>query len=45
MATSIVEHLDAELCDYLTGRRDSAAMLRAAEAAGLFVVPLDDERR
>lgn len=45
MATSIVDYFDAELCEYLTGRDDAASMLRAAEAAGLFLVPLDNERR
>jgi LuxR family transcriptional regulator, maltose regulon positive regulatory protein len=45
MTTCIVEDLDAELCDYLTGRRDSTAVLRAADAAGLFIVPLDSGRR
>jgi LuxR family maltose regulon positive regulatory protein len=45
MATSIVDQLDAELCDYLTGRDDSVAVLRAAEATGLFVLPIDNERR
>ena len=44
VATSIVEELDAELCEYLTGRQDSTTVLRAADAAGLFIVPLDSAR-
>jgi LuxR family transcriptional regulator, maltose regulon positive regulatory protein len=42
--TSIVDHISPELCDALTGRSDSAAMLERAEKDNLFVVPLDRER-
>ena len=42
--TSILDRLAAPLCDALTGRDDSAAILRQLEQANLFLVPLDDRR-
>jgi LuxR family maltose regulon positive regulatory protein len=45
MATSIVDTFNAGLAEHLTGRADAGVLLRAAEATGLFVVPLDGERR
>jgi LuxR family maltose regulon positive regulatory protein len=36
--------LTAEACAAVTGRQDAAALLRAVEAAHLFLVALDDER-
>ncbi len=45
LPTSILNHLCAPLCRALTGREDSQALLEKIEAANLFVVPLDDERR
>ena len=44
LETSALERLSGELCDEVTGRADGQAMLEAIEAAGLFLVPLDDER-
>ncbi len=43
-ATSIVERLSAGLCDALTGRTDSQAMLKRLERSNLFLIPLDDQR-
>jgi LuxR family transcriptional regulator, maltose regulon positive regulatory protein len=43
--TSILDRLSGPLCDAVTGRGDSKAMLGALERRNLFVVPLDDQRR
>jgi LuxR family transcriptional regulator, maltose regulon positive regulatory protein len=42
--TSVLEELTAGACAAVTGSPDAAALLRAIDAANLFVVPLDDER-
>lgn len=42
LRTSILDQLSAKLCDAVTGRADSAAMLRRLERANLFLAPLDD---
>jgi LuxR family transcriptional regulator, maltose regulon positive regulatory protein len=42
--TSVLERLSGDLCDAVTGRTNSQAMLETIEAAGLFLVPLDDVR-
>ena len=42
--TSILDRLTAPLCDALTGRDDSAAILRQLEQSNLFLIPLDDRR-
>ncbi len=42
--TSVLDELSAPLCDALTGRSDSAAMLHRLEHDHLFVVPLDHEQ-
>ncbi len=47
--TSILERMNADLCDAVTGnddgRGDSRAMLDHLLGLNLFVIPLDDERR
>ena len=43
LQTSLLERLSAPLCDAVTARKDSAALLSLLEHAGLFVVPLDAE--
>jgi LuxR family transcriptional regulator, maltose regulon positive regulatory protein len=43
--TSILDRLSGPLCDALTGRSDSDRLLAHLEAANLFVIPLDEERR
>jgi LuxR family maltose regulon positive regulatory protein len=45
LETSILEELTAALCDAVTGRADSRAMLDRLERQNLFLVPLDDRRR
>jgi LuxR family maltose regulon positive regulatory protein len=42
--TSVLDRLAPPLCDALTGRDDSAALLRQLEQANLFLVALDDRR-
>ena len=42
--TSVLERLSGELCDAVTGRPGSQALLEQAERAGLSVVPLDEMR-
>jgi len=42
--TSVLDRLSGELCDAVTGRADSQAMLEQVERAGLFLVPLDEVR-
>jgi len=42
--TSILGELTAEACAAVTGRGDAATLLRAIDAANLFVVALDEER-
>jgi LuxR family maltose regulon positive regulatory protein len=44
LETSVLERLTGELCDAVTGRSGSQAMLAGVERAGLFLVPLDEER-
>jgi LuxR family maltose regulon positive regulatory protein len=44
LETSVLERLSGELCDAVTGRAGSQAVLQHIERAGLFVVPLDEER-
>ena len=43
--TSILDRLTGPLCDALTGRQDGQAMLERLEAANLFLMPLDQDRR
>ena len=44
LRTSVLERMNAPLCDAVTGSSDSQSMLAYLETANLFVVPLDDER-
>jgi len=44
LETSVLARLSGELCDAVTGRPGSQAMLEDVERAGLFVVPLDEVR-
>src|SRR5580704_12622867 len=44
LETSVLERLSGELCDAVTGRAGSQAMLTGIERAGLFLVPLDEVR-
>jgi len=45
LRTAILDRLTAPLCDVLTGRADSQQILERLDAANLFIIPLDDERR
>jgi len=45
LQTAILDRLSGPLCDALTGRIDSDRVLAHLEAANLFVIPLDEERR
>lgn len=42
--TSVLERLNAALCDAVTNGQGSAATLRLVERANLFLIPLDDAR-
>ena len=44
LETSVLERLSGPLCDAVTGRGSSQALLEQAERAGLFLVPLDEVR-
>jgi LuxR family transcriptional regulator, maltose regulon positive regulatory protein len=44
LETSVLERLTGELCDAITGRAGSQALLADIERAGLFLVPLDEVR-
>ncbi len=43
--TSVLHELTGPLCDAVTGRGDSQALLEHLERSNLFVVPLDDHRQ
>jgi LuxR family maltose regulon positive regulatory protein len=43
--TSVLERMNAEVCQALTGEQVSQQMLEEIEHANLFLVPLDEERR
>ena len=44
LETSVLERLSGPLCDAVTGRGGSQALLEEAERAGLFLIPLDELR-
>lgn len=44
LKTSVLERMTAGLCDEVTGRQDSQALLEHLEQANLFILPLDEER-
>ena len=44
LETSVLERLSGALCDAVTGRPGSQALLEGAERAGLFLIPLDEVR-
>ncbi|MCP5096149.1 MAG: helix-turn-helix transcriptional regulator, partial [Chloroflexi bacterium] len=45
LQTSILRRLSAPLCNAVIGNNGSQAILESLEAANLFIVPLDNERR
>src|SRR6266566_3428647 len=42
--TAVLERMNAEVCQALTGEKASQQMLESLERANLFLVPLDEER-
>ena len=44
LETSVLDRLSGPLCDAVTGRDGSQALLEEAERTGLFVIPLDEVR-
>jgi LuxR family maltose regulon positive regulatory protein len=44
LESSILQRLSGPLCDAVTGRADSQALLERVERANLFLVPLDEVR-
>ena len=44
LETSVLERLSGALCNAVTGRTGSQALLEQVERAGLFLVPLDEVR-
>jgi LuxR family transcriptional regulator, maltose regulon positive regulatory protein len=44
LETSVLDRLSSALCDAVTGRPGSQAMLEEIERAGLFLIPLDEVR-
>ena len=44
LETSVLDRLSGPLCDAVTGRQGSQALLEQAERAGLFLIPLDELR-
>ena len=44
LQTSILEQMNAALCDAVLDRQDSQMMLNALERANLFIQPLDNQR-
>ena len=44
LETSVLERLSGGLCDAVTGRAGSQALLEQVEQAGLFLLPLDEAR-
>ncbi|HEU5268123.1 MAG TPA: LuxR C-terminal-related transcriptional regulator [Jatrophihabitans sp.] len=44
LETSVLDRLSGALCDAVTGRTGSQALLERVERAGLFLVPLDEVR-
>ena len=45
LQTSILDRLNGDLCNAVTGRTDSHSLLEQSFHANLFLIPLDDERR
>lgn len=43
--TSVLERMNAEVCQALTGEQASQQILESLERANLFLIPLDEERR
>jgi LuxR family maltose regulon positive regulatory protein len=45
LQTSILDKLNSDLCNAVTGREDSRSLLEGLFSANLFLIPLDDEHK
>src|SRR6202045_3916538 len=45
LATGILDELNADLCNAVTGRSDSQPLLDELERSNVFLAPIDDDRR
>ncbi len=45
LATGILDELNADLCNAVTGRSDSPRLLDELERSNVFLTPIDDDRR
>ena len=45
LKTAILDHINASLCNTITGRDDSQEILEFLDETNLFIVPLDNERK
>lgn len=45
LQTSILDRLSGAMCDAVTGRTDSQAVLHELDRANLFIIPLDEDRQ
>ena len=45
LQTSILEHLNGDLCEAVTGYKKSQEMLETLHQKNLFVISLDDEQK
>src|SRR5690606_27935454 len=44
LSTSILDQMSPDLCNRITGRTDSAVLLREIERENLFLIALDEQR-
>ncbi len=44
LQTSVLDRLNADVCEHLTGHADAATLLEEIEANNLFLLPLDEQR-
>ncbi len=45
LATGILDELNADLCNAVTGRNDSQRLLEELERSNVFLAPIEDDRR
>lgn len=45
LATSVLECMNADLCDAVTGQNNGQAMLEQLEASNLFLLAIDDQKK
>jgi len=44
LQTSILEHLNGPVCEYITGHKNAQNILQELEKSNMFIIPLDDRR-